>query len=94
MASSKPSLEMLENYKGSEGDLMSRVKSLSAVIISIQYILEYKVKNEYILENSKQKPKTTKIESVKKTSSSNKGCLVSFVLTLSILLTGILVLII
>ena len=45
----KPELLMLKDYGGTEDDPMSRVKSLSAVILAIQYILEYKVKNEFIL---------------------------------------------
>ena len=54
MDNGKPGLQMLKDFGGTSGDPMSRVKSLSAVILAIQYILEFKVKNEFVLETVMQ----------------------------------------
>lgn len=71
----KPGIKLLKDWGGTVGDPMSRVKSLSAVILAIQYILEYKVKNEFILETATSKPVTPKTKT-----NSNKGCLGSVIL--------------
>ena len=42
--SGKPVLLLLENYSVDNADPMERIKSLSAVLLSLQFILEYPVK--------------------------------------------------
>lgn len=80
----KPSLQLLKDYGGTVGDPMSRIKSLSAVILSFQYILEYKVKNEFILETALPKANIQISKPTIKSSSKNKGCLGSLILLLTI----------
>lgn len=82
METGNPGLQLLEDWSGAVGDPMSRVKSLGAVILAIQYILEYNVKNEFILETVTTKPATTKIDTNQTT---NKGCLGSVILILTTL---------
>lgn len=92
MDNGKPGLQMLKDFAGTSGDPMSRVKSLSAVILAIQYILEYKVKNEFVLENVMPKSTTTSRQTSKPTSN-NKGCLGSVVLMLTVIsfITGLVI---
>jgi hypothetical protein len=85
MENGKPGLEMLEDFSGTVGDPMSRVKSLSAVILAIQYILDYKVKNEFVLETAIPKPATSATRTNTSQPANNKGCLSSFVLLLTTL---------
>lgn len=83
MENGKPGLQMLKDFAGASGDPMSRVKSLGAVILAIQYILEFKVRNEFVLETVMPKTTTTSKQTTPPTSN-NKGCLGSVVLMLTV----------
>jgi hypothetical protein len=49
MDGEEPKVQLVQNYHGMAGDPMTRVKSLGGVILSIQFILNYKVSNEFVL---------------------------------------------
>lgn len=85
MAAGKPGLQMLKDWSGTAGDPMSRVKSLSAVIFAIQYILGYKVKNEFVLETATPKAATSTTTTYTKSPANNTGCLGSVILILTTL---------
>jgi hypothetical protein len=80
--SGKPSLQLLKDFSVQAADPMSRIKSLSAVILSIQYILDYKVKNEFVIETAKASSTTRNFATEQKPNSANKGCLGSIILIL------------
>lgn len=95
MEGGKPGLQMLKDWSGTVGDPMSRVKSLSAVILAIQYILDYKVKNEFVLETATPKPASSTTRTNTNQPANNKGCLGSVILIMTTLsfIVGLLIIV-
>ena len=68
----EPSLQLLENYQTS-GDPMARVKSLSAVILAIQFIQSFSLDSEPTNLKTPNREFTTR--TTKKSASSSSGCM-------------------
>lgn len=68
----EPSLQLLENYQTS-GDPMARVKSLSAVILAIQFIQSFSLTSGQTNEKTPNREYATR--TTKKSSQSNSGCM-------------------
>jgi hypothetical protein len=89
MENGKPSLQLLENHTRLSGDPFERVKSFAAVILAMQYILDFKVKNEFVLDTAKSHSSSTASSTSKTNSQSGKGgCLsmIVFLVSTSLLL--------
>jgi len=83
MENGKPSLQLLKDFSSIDEDPMSIVKSLSAVVLAIQYISEYKVKNEFVLETASPKTTTNVTKRAVNQTSNNKGCFGLIILILT-----------
>lgn len=70
----KMSIQLLETAT----DVMTVGKSLGAVLLTLQYIREYQVANEFVIESSPSKPIQKEINQPRSSSSKkNSGCLVT-----------------
>jgi hypothetical protein len=85
MQNGQPSIKLLSKQAG---NTMDNVKSITAVLYSIQYIQNFKVANEFVVRpNQKISPSTVNyFDSKTKNTSKNSGCLSSvFILLLTVL---------
>ena len=50
MTNGNPTLQVAKNFNGMHGDPIDNMKSLGGVIVAMQYILSYPVKNEFVID--------------------------------------------
>lgn len=50
MTNGNPTLQVAKNFNGMQGDPIDNMKSLGGVIVAMQYILSYPVKNEFVID--------------------------------------------
>lgn len=68
----EPSLQLLKNYK-TAGDPMARVKSLSAVILAIQFIQSFSLTS--VIADGIQPNRANTTRTTEKSNQSNSGCM-------------------
>lgn len=75
MTNGNPTLQVAKNFTGMQGDPLDNMKSLGGVIVAMQYILNYPVKNEFVIYPDF--PAVSKSKSSKATTKPKGGCLKS-----------------